>query len=123
MKDYYEIGSVPNSEDCCQVGQDGYDRFGREECRVYMNQIQRKHGPPPLGCSMHVASCPHDFGVYHEVHVRYDDDNEEHVKYVFGDEDKPGDMGCQMGCDTWDDKSRRELGDEYFEMVRLHNTR
>lgn len=63
MHNYINIGSVPCSEDCAQVGSPDYARLSRIECRAFKNQLQREF---PAGV-FRVKGFPHDFGTYHEV--------------------------------------------------------
>ena len=131
MRDFYEIGSVPNEEDCCQLGLDGYDEFGRKECDVYARQIQRKHGEPPSGCYLRVKGNQHDFGTYYEVVVNYDDDDRAGLDYALllegnspatWDDDKPvapkpKDDGPRSGDDRNQDEGADERADEEFDPV------
>lgn len=77
MKDYMEIGSVPASEPCAQVGNDDYTELSRKECHVFKEQLLRIWGEKLLpGMYFTIKTFPHDFGSYREVCIVYDDNNE-----------------------------------------------
>ena len=103
MRDYLEIGSVPADEQCEQLGPNYDEKKARKECRVFINQLRRIHGPEPFGANLKVKSNPHDFGTYYEVACYYDDENEEAMNYAFNCEDIP---------ENWDDEAKRELQTE-----------
>lgn len=101
-RDTYDIGCSPNNEECAQVGSEDYYDRAMKECRAYLNQLQRAYPNPPDGVRLKIVSHPHDFGTYHEVAVVYDDENEKHCDYVFGN--------LENGCEYWDDEAKKELG-------------
>jgi hypothetical protein len=102
MRDTYEIGSSPNGEDCAQVGSADYRERSQRECRAYVNQLNRAYPNMPSGMYLKITSHPHDFGTYHEVSCVYDDENEEHCDFLFGN--------LENGCEKWDEEARKELG-------------
>lgn len=108
MRDYISIGSTPNDEQCVQVGEENYYERSQLECKTYIKQLERVYGTPPPGSYFKTAGYPHDFGTYYEVEFRYTDDSEAHLEYLFGNDH--GKKGCEMGCDTWDEESRKKLG-------------
>lgn len=100
--DIYEIGPVPDMEDCAQVGQDDYTDRARRECRAYIGQLKRQFGEQPEGCRFYIKANPHDFGTYHEVALKYDNRNEMAIMYAIRvEEDTPS---------YWDEQARKELG-------------
>ena len=100
--DYLTLGATPSGEDCAQVGTNGYATKARKECTAYKNQLERQFGSPPLGAYLSIKGFPHDFGTYHEVVVRYDENDKEAVEYAFKLEgDSPA---------NWDDEAKKELG-------------
>lgn len=102
MRDTYEIGSAPASEDCAQVGSEGYSARAHRECRAYMAQLERAYPGMPNGMNLKMTSHPHDFGTYYEVTVSFNDDNEAHNEFLWGK--------LENGCDVWDEIARKELG-------------
>jgi hypothetical protein len=102
MRDYLNIGSSPASEDCAQVGSDGYHKKAKKECGVFIGQIRRELGPEPPGASLSIKSFPHDFGNYMEVVCYFDDESEAAREYAFK---------CEAECpDMWDEEAKKELG-------------
>lgn len=102
MRDTYEIGSSPNAEDCAQVGSENYSARAKRECQAYINQLNRAYPNMPVGMYLKITSHPHDAGTYHEVTVVFNDENEEHNDFLWGN--------LEMGCENWDAEARKELG-------------
>ena len=100
--DTIEIGSSPYSEDCAQVGSDNYSERARKELVAYKNQLVRMFGEPPEGARLFIKSNPHDFGTYHELACKYNEDNEEAAHYAYKLEGE--------GPEFWDAEAKRELG-------------
>lgn len=110
MKDYVYIGSTPCEEECAQVGSDNYQERARKECRAFINQLWRvieaskgfTKETAPESFALVTKGEPHDFGTYHEVAARYNDDNE-----------AAGDLAYWLENNapmTWDEEAKRELG-------------
>ena len=76
MMDYLNIGPAPWSEDCAQVGAENYRERSQRECRAFIHQLRRVAGLEPPGAQLVIKSFPHDFGAYHEVCCRYNEENE-----------------------------------------------
>jgi len=83
MREELYLGPVPLSEDCSQVGSNGYYERSRQECRAYINQLRRLGGEPPMGGALKIQSCPHDFGTYHEVIAIFDERFPDSCKWAF----------------------------------------
>jgi hypothetical protein len=83
MKDYLTLGATPCDEACTPVGAENYSTLARKECRAFINQLIREFGDPPIGAALVVKAFPHEFGTYHEVCVKFDDDIQETVDYAF----------------------------------------
>jgi len=81
------LGPVPLEEDCSQVGSIGYYERSRIECKTYINQLKREFGEPPEGGALIIKSCPHDFGIYHEVVAIFDELFPDSCKWAFEMED------------------------------------
>ena len=80
--DYVDIGPGPYEEDCAQVGEPDYAERSRKECTAFKYQLLRMF-PPPEGASVVVRSHQHDFGVYREVAVKFDSENEAAADYAY----------------------------------------
>ena len=76
-RDYMDIGSVPASEDCAQVGTEDYRPRARAECNRFIELLRRVIGEEPEGASLAIKNNPHDFGSYLSVVCYFDDENEE----------------------------------------------
>ncbi len=83
MTDTLTLGSAPCDEDCAQVGQADYREKALAECNKYRDMLKTKFGNPPTGASLIIHGERHDFGIYYEVAVRYDDNFPEAVDYAF----------------------------------------
>lgn len=101
MKNQIEIGSAPSDEACAQIGDPNFDQQNRRECRAFLDQIRRVFGEPPDGCQLKIVSNRHEYGVYREVAVVFDERNEASIEWAFRvDEEAPR---------TWDMTARRYL--------------
>lgn len=80
--DYIHIGSTPHEEDCAQVGAPDYAQKARAECTRFRDQILR-HYPEPDHGYLAVKGFSHDFGTYYEVIARFDDNDEDAVRWAF----------------------------------------
>jgi hypothetical protein len=103
MMELMNIGPVPWSEQCAQVGTEDYQQRGRLECVAFMNQIRRVVGPEPPGAFLVIKSFPHDFGSYLEVCCKYSDQNEAAQDYAFNCEGN-------RALENWDEAALKELG-------------
>jgi len=102
MKDQFELGTtVPHSEGCYQLGEEGFAKFSKIEARALINQMLRILGTPPDRTGLKIISCPHDFGTYYDVAVVYDDDLEESQEWM---------LKAESGIpDNWDKEAIEEL--------------
>ena len=77
MKDYFEIGPTPCSEDCAQVGSENFRLIASIEMEAYIDQLYRMFGEKIENSSISFGKkwFNHDFGSYGEVVVFYDDDD------------------------------------------------
>lgn len=99
MSEYLELGPVPSSEDCEQVGPDCDRSKMMRECQAYMAQLQRKFNPQHAYFS--VRSFRHEFGSYREVVVVYEPTNEESIDEAFHIENN--------APENWDEAAKLEL--------------
>ena len=102
MFDTLTIGPVPSVEQCEQLGRNYDARRAKQECRAFMAQLIREFGAPPYDADLVITSNPHDFGTYHEVAVRYNEDDRAALEYAFKLE---GNTPAE-----WDTIARQELG-------------
>lgn len=99
MEESY-IGPVPWGENCAQAGQEDFQKKSRQECRAFINQIERYYPTPESG-QLRIKRFSHDFGDYYEVVAR-----------------GPLDWVCAVESDelkvleNWDAQARIELGIE-----------
>lgn len=70
MRDYISLGEVPCNENCCQVGRDNYDKYGKLEAYEYKRMIEDTLGPFSE-VKIKVTKNPHDFGWYYDVIVDF----------------------------------------------------
>jgi hypothetical protein len=103
-----EIGSTPCEELCTQVGDDDYTRRALIECRAWKNQLYRHlaslgHSKETLPEKFRISikSMNHDLGVYHEVAVIFNDNDE-----------KSWELALLLESDSptnWDDEAKKDL--------------
>jgi hypothetical protein len=75
MREFIDLSTtVPLDEECVQLGTNEYIMGSRLEVKAFVEQIKREHGEPPIGASISIIKCPHDFGTYHDVRIIYDTD-------------------------------------------------
>lgn len=102
MLDYLTLGPTPADEDCAQVGSDDYMTRATRETHAYIKQLLRENPHLPKNVKLSVKAFHHDMGVYHEVVVYFDPDDDAAVQAAWDlDENTPA---------HWDDIARLELG-------------
>lgn len=110
MIDFMEIGSSPYEEDCAQVGEYNYSRKAYEECKRFVELLEKKFPGRPEGATFVIRSHPHDFGTYREVSVRYDCNSEEESYFAaFVESNTPA---------TWDDDEVMEWRKDIMEDMK-----
>lgn len=106
MKAKLFLGPVPADESCTQTVDPNYGVLAVNECEAFIELIQRVMADEGIalahGVKLAVEACPHDFGTYYEVAVRYDDDNEDAVNLAVQIEN--------LAPSEWDDVARTVLG-------------
>lgn len=104
MREYLELGPTPCSEDCAQLGTDGFQERVRREAAVYVRQLKRIVGsmgePVPESFSLGIRSFSHDFGSYVEVVAYYSDEASAHLAF---------ELEANIP-EWWDEQARAELG-------------
>ena len=101
MNQWIDVGSSPTDESCAQVGSPDYYPRARRECRVYIRQLRRMHGPEPDGARLAIQRNPHDFGTYLSVVCHYEPTKQASIDYAFRCENQ--------SPANWDEEARREL--------------
>lgn len=121
MKDYICVDTCPVEEPCSQVGRPEYWPMAQAECTVFLAQLIRTIGDPPMGCYFKKRHNPHDFGTYLSIDLWYEDLDEENElhgalwEYL---------SKAENGLETWDDISKEELlklQPDYFNAVKKMN--
>jgi hypothetical protein len=102
-RETFFIGSAPYEEDCAQTIDPDFAHQNLIECRAYLGQIIREYGKPPTGSHVALMSQNHDFGVYREVVVNFDPEDEESVKYA---------SLVEGGLPKWDEAALEQLKSE-----------
>lgn len=103
-----DIACTPAGEPCEQLGENYNALKARYECRVFMDQLIRKFGHPPVGARLTITSNPHEFGTYHSVAVKYNPDSDEAVEYALKLESETPEF--------WDDIAKEQLNEsEHFQ--------
>jgi hypothetical protein len=101
MLDYIHLSqTTPCNEPCAQVGEENYMTNARIEAHVYLDQLRRTFGENPQGSFFKVVRCPHDFGTYLDIRFYYDDEDQQHVRYM---------SDVESGCETWDAHALQQL--------------
>ena len=100
--EYLELGPCPYDEEPAQVGTEDYASRARKECSVLRRQLERQFPNCQELISLRIKSNSHDFGVYYEVAVGYDPNDEQAFRLALEmEENFP---------QNWDDLSLLELG-------------
>lgn len=95
MENSFTLGPTPREESCACVGEDDYAPRAKQECRRFIALLRKKFGPEPEGAHFAVKSFLHDFGIYYEVVIAFDEDMPGSARYACHCEDNlPA---------TWDD--------------------
>lgn len=84
MKNSMELGATPYEESCAQVGDNNYREEAADEMFVYIEQLYRKF-PDCKSKNVYFKAHwnNHDFGVYGEVSVFWNTENEEADQYAY----------------------------------------
>jgi hypothetical protein len=99
--DFVELGPVPIDEDCTQIGDPEQEKWGKIECRAYINQLKRQFPEETMVVQLDLIRNVHDAGIYYEVGAPYRDDNEEQEEAAFYIENNLP--------NNWDDEAIIEL--------------
>ena len=111
MKDRIELGfTTPHGDPCAHVGSENYGSNSLIECKVMFNQIIRQIGQPIGTCRFGVIKCPHDFGTYHDIAIRFEDERPEEVNYV--------ELVQNLDLENWDVIAIQELKDNGYTLIK-----
>jgi hypothetical protein len=114
--DEFSLGTTPTDENCARTGK----RNCRASAKIYANtkieagafiaQLKRTFGEPPLSAFFKFVFCPHVFGMYYDVVIRYDTKDQEAIDYA-------------KRCDaetpkSWDAKARKELKEKGYSLLK-----
>ena len=109
MFDYINIGITPADEDCTQVVKNqecNYLPKQKQECRMYVAQLKRQFGEPPVDARFEIKTFEHDFGPYCEVVCWYrqpEDDEETTDSFEYA-------LQCEsQAWQQWDEVAQGEL--------------
>lgn len=102
--EHLELGPVPNDEECYQTGVDDDDKI-RNQAIAWKHQLQRLYPD----AQFRIKGFPHDFGIYYEVCVFFDPDNEAESDMAFTIEANLPNV--------WDDKALDELRELNLEIA------
>ena len=75
-----------------------------------INQIIRQVGQPIGTCRFGVIKCPHDFGTYHDIAIRFEDERPEEVNYV--------ELVQNLDLENWDVIAIQELKDNGYTLIK-----
>jgi len=104
--DYIELcQTTPLEEPCMQLGENDYQHYSRLEAIAYIDQLKRTIGINPTGTKFSIVKCPHDFGIYHDIRFRFDEQDDNHVHYM---------SQIEKGLDHWDEIAIKFLLDNGY---------
>ena len=115
MRECLTLGSTPCSENCAQIGAVDYHNRMRLEIAAYIAQLNRYvksigYNELPEGAVISSKGFPHDFGTYHEVVVKFDDENEKACDFAFALENSLP--------EEWDDEARAFLKENGYKFKK-----
>lgn len=82
MREFEYINTTPSQEVCIQLGNPNYQTEVKLEIRAFIDQLKRGFGEPPAGVEFRTNSNNHDLGTYYDIRIDFNDEKEEHIKYV-----------------------------------------
>ena len=105
MLDYISLSPVPTDEKCAQLGEVNYMKRARKECNIFKRQLIRTLGTPPPGVFIKIKRNNHDFGVYLDLVVEFDENDKEGIDYAFRLENELP--------ERWDEEAKKELSENF----------
>lgn len=110
-REFLFLGCTPTNENCTQAGYEPEAlKDGQIECEVLINQLRREHGKEPEECEFFILEQTHDFGIYHEAAIFYNQLTE--MEYDNGEDEKVSEtyaMKCELLPEQWDEEAKKEL--------------
>ena len=112
----FQIGPTPSDENCAQVGSPNYNDLNMIEVAVFKNQCKRQFPNIPNGAYYIRTRNEHEFGTYHELGIKFEEDNEfeedggEASNYAYNVENNVP--------EHWDEIAKSELQQKgYFQLL------
>jgi len=102
MKDHLYLGPVPYAENCSQLGSENFVYKSTIECEAYINQLKRMFPSPQKDNYFKIKWNNHDFGMYPEVIVYYDNEDSDSADFALNAE--------RNGPEFWDEEAKKEIG-------------
>ena len=90
-KESIGLGAAPAEEDCIPVGHPDYLRLARQWCMAHSKAIKRECGETPANARFEVMPNEHEYGVYFDVSLKFDGDDEHAAHYA---------IKCDAGAPT-----------------------
>ena len=81
MKDFITLGPTPASEDCIPCGTDPAKEM--QECVRYIKMLNLRFPDLPESTYFAIKNFNHDFGIYKEVVIFFNDEIEESINWAF----------------------------------------
>ena len=107
--DSLDLGPNPSGEECVQVGSDEYAQWHQVENRAYINQLKRMFPDQPPTAAFSISANAHDFGTYHDVVIKFLENDEDAVDYAFNVENN--------APEYWDELAKEELRSKGYPFV------
>lgn len=104
------LSPTPVAEDCAQVGSDNYHKQSRIETTVFKQQLYRMLEAEfeEVKITLLTVGHPHDFGTYHDVEVKYDENSESSMNQAFWLENNLPEY--------WDEEAKQMLKELNYEV-------
>lgn len=83
MMEYLYLGPTPYEEDAIQLTPTCDTIAMRKQVRDYVTMLEQRFPDAPEEAYFSIKSEYHDYGTYYEAIVKYNEDNEDAVKYAF----------------------------------------
>lgn len=97
-REFFNLAPCPADEPATQCGDHYSD--GIMECEIYIKQLIRAFGEPPAGTEFFIMKNLHDFGIYHDVAIFFNPEDDDSQHYAWNVEE---------GLDHWDEQAKVEL--------------
>jgi hypothetical protein len=81
MQEVLYLCPTPTEEECAQLGAPGYAERAKNEIAAFIDQIERTFKTDKVRLKM--VREKHDFGMYYDLVVRYNDSDPESIEQAF----------------------------------------